>query len=288
MQPYVSALRCLLCLVMAVSAYLLLYIFVATNGELWVDRSVLVVKKASLYLFVSAFALGWVDKSKRLLVGGALALLAWYLGPVPGQVACMFGGLSGGSDRYSNCGLDITFFPAGAMYLAALIFHQRATKILLLFSCLVLPVGSVVTYLHLVIPLVQEISSIEPHTECVLRQSHHDPYAFDASSLSRIRKGGDLNVGWIISEQSPRFYKVSDGETFIWKYSQRTFKRAKTINKLVEFCNREQPLGMSLANTQNVYHQMRGKRRAIFRQRALPHGKSVLERKKAAQLAARR
>lgn len=239
MLSYVSVIRCTLCIAMAVSAFALLYVYIASNGEVWVNRSVLVVKQASLILSFAALALGGIDKSKGLLIGGAFALLVWYLAPVPGQIGCMFDGLSGGYSRNTNCGLDASLFPAFTTYLAVLLFHRRATKILLFVSCLIAPVGFAVAYMYLANPLVREVSSIDPNTECIARQSNQHAYSFDVSSLNRIQNVGELNIGWIIGEQSPRVFKVQGNNTYVWKFSQRSFVRVKTNEKLVSFCNRE-------------------------------------------------
>lgn len=224
------------------AVFLLLYTMLSTDGDVWVERSLVVGSRTSLALCIAAFGLAIIDRSRRLLLGAGLLLVLWVLGPVYGQIECAMAGLSGGDDRTTNCGMEIRVY-AGFLAFALVVALQgkRAAPIILLAVPVVL-IGFAGLHYLLSSALKQEIAAADLEIECFVLQPNYYASPFDISSATRIWKEGDLRLGWVVGEQSPRVFRVAKGKTYVWKFSQRAFANIGGYDGLAEFCGNEELL----------------------------------------------
>jgi hypothetical protein len=220
--------------------FLLLYIVLSTDGDVWIDLSLLVGSRASLALCITTFSLAVIERSKSLLIGAGLLLVLWVVGPVFGQIGCALGGLSGGYDRMTNCGLEIRTYTGLLAFSLVVALQGRYAVPIVLSAVLVVLVGFAGTHYFLSNALNQEIAAADLEIECFVLQPNYYASPFDKSSAARIWKVEDLQLGWVIGEQSPRIFRVAEGRTDVWKFSQRAFAYGGKYNGLAEFCSSEE------------------------------------------------
>lgn len=231
--------RLLLHFGMTCAVFPLLYVVFSSDGDVWVERSLRLGMVASIFLCGATLVLAILEKSKRLLIVSIILLALWFSGLTLGAIGCTVGGLSGGYDRYTNCGIDLTVYIGLVAFSLLIVLRSRSTIEPVLLLCLVVPLGFVGAHFYLLSPLKSEISLADFSSTCIVRQPNYYASPFDRSLATRIRGVEDLNLGWVIGEQSPRIYRLIDGKAYIWRFSQRVFVQGGTPNGLADFCGDE-------------------------------------------------
>lgn len=240
MQYNTRKVRFPLYFILACGAFPLLYIVFSTDGDMWVDRSLIVGKRASLTLCATVFALAFIERSKRLFICACILLVFWIVGPIPGYISCAFDGFTGGDDRTTNCGLEAKAFTGFLAFALVVALQIKDVVPIMLLAFLIVPVGFVGTNYYLSNALSQEIVSTDLEKECFVSQPNYYASPFDKSSATRIWEVEDLQLGWVIGEHSPRIFRIAKGEAEVWKFSQRAFARGGTYSILAEFCEGEE------------------------------------------------
>ncbi|WP_170336334.1 hypothetical protein [Ruegeria arenilitoris] len=236
MSKYISVPQFLLCLVIACCAFPLIYVVLATKGNTWVYPSLVVGQRSTLILFCAVLLLVYVDRSKRLFLGVFIATLILVFGSLLSGLECAFGGLSGGYNRFTNCGLDFVIY-AGLVALGfAIISSRRSAVYLVCLLVLSFPIGVAFAHFVLTAELKRTLTGMDLQAECVVRQPIRFYFASELSGSRRIQQIEDLDLTWIIGEQSPRIYKFLEGDAYIWKYDQKSFERMRASSHLVAVC----------------------------------------------------
>lgn len=243
MSKHVLAPQFLLCFVIACVAFPLVYVTLATKGETWVYSSLVIGQRAAFILCCATGMLAIADRSKRSLLGVVFAAVICVLGPFPGQIDCAFGGLSGGYYRITNCGYDIAVYAGFIALIFAMVSSLRSAAYLAVMLAVGFPIGVLSAHFFLTAKLRQTLVRADLRAECVIRQPVRDYYTPELSGSERVQRVEDLQLNWIIGENSPRIYKVLDGIAHIWKYQKQSFVQSNAGAHLVVICEGDKAQG---------------------------------------------
>lgn len=228
---------------MSVALAVLLYIQMATNGAMWVHGALVWGGRAATAICICAAILAIMSKSKWVMFISGSLLITCLLSTTLGSLGCAFlGGLSGGYARWSNCGQDDAVYIGLISFAFIFLALGRPSLKLLAISCVVVPLCFFGARWFYSQPLEHLIKTSDHGSECFF--STPDPYSSlsGKSAPTRILGAQNLQLGLAIGERSPRIFQVNERGAFIWKYSQRRFKRVKS-SKLEQLCRESRRQG---------------------------------------------
>ncbi|MEO9824682.1 MAG: hypothetical protein ABJF50_09750 [Paracoccaceae bacterium] len=208
---------------LSVALFFVVYVVAGTDDQTWAYDALNLGSVAARLICVLAVVLAFLNRVRGQVVL-ALGLLAFsFVAPVLGSLDCLAGGLGGGYDRHTNCGLD-TVLPIGVMaYMFVVLTHGKLGLVLILMSCVIIPSGIVAARWQLAHPLEKIVAEADLAEDCYLRRKKV-AYTFNAADVTRLKTAEDLQLGWIIGEQAPRIYRVESDKVFVWRYTQRAFE----------------------------------------------------------------
>ncbi len=232
---FVPSARILLYTISAASLGALIYIVQGTSGAIAHEATLMLGTRCALAICLSALVLAILRRSVPLSGMAAAFVLLWLIGPLPGYTACLFGGLSGGYDRYSNCGREFAilsgFFAAGSI---AIIEFRSAALLGVVSTAILAGTLQLITF-SLKAPLANEFQDANFVEECFVVESNYYTVDLDPKTTMRLSTPNDLNLGRFVGEQSPRIWRVNEDGSFVWRYAQSKFERSE-LEGLTKFC----------------------------------------------------
>lgn len=219
----------LLILSVASASSVIIYIFGAMTGNVWVGEVLEVIFYASLAINLALGALGLLNNNKLALQANAVFLLLLLLSLVFATIAS-FPGIG---DRHSNHGIGgIGILALFNVIVVMAQFRILAIKTVMAFV-VVLPLTIAGIRNHVVEPLKSELRASDLQTTCIVQAPRGD---YQHTTSIRILELDDLELGLFVGSKSPRILKYHDGELFTWKYSKQRFETSRLSETVKSFC----------------------------------------------------
>ncbi|WP_424939373.1 hypothetical protein [Aliiroseovarius sp. S253] len=220
----------LLILSAASASSIIIYIFAAMTGNVWVGDVLEVIVYASIAINLSLGALALLNDNELALQANAVFLLLLLLSLVLAKIAS-FPGIG---DRHSNHGIGgIGYLALFNMIVVMAQFRAWAIKSAVVFV-VVLPLTIAGIRNHVVEPLKSELRASDLQSACIIQAPRGD-YRHTASK--RILELDDLELGLFVGSKSPRILKHNDGEFLTWKFSKQKFTTSRPNETLGDFCH---------------------------------------------------
>ncbi|WP_421703826.1 hypothetical protein [Aliiroseovarius sp.] len=213
----------------------LILILAATRGDAWADRVLVLAAWLSVAVSLAALALSIQVKSRWAIGAGLVCLSLLAVGAVVGLLECAMGGLSGGYERYGNCGVDRMVQVALVWVGVCLVLLGRSARVFWPMLAVCLPLALVVVQVFLLAPLHKIIGATDLSNTCFL--VGYAEVGDDTGSLRRLQERERPEFGWVVGEHSPRVYRLDEGQADIWWYSTREFVPVATTPILGTACD---------------------------------------------------
>lgn len=233
------AIRLLSNIVAGICIACLVYILRVTDGNTWHAAALSMVKDLSLYTVLALLALTFTGRTVGFVYISGIVLILHFVLPLPGYLNCTMGNLSGGYDRYTNCGIDLK---AKIGVLSGIGFLTMQGKNGLAFAGFTAALTVFVDFTadnHFRNALLTKLELIDLSESCIIRDGNLNDYSKSIALAAQITRIQDLNLGPRIGEQAPRVYQQQDTQLLVWSYANKEFQPSGA-NHLLEVCDSKQ------------------------------------------------